>query len=115
LAIAGNRCRTALAHRKRRPACQSIVEQPAEKSYEKDDAAHLTEEVEHGLRLLRDEYRESFILFHEHGFSYEQIAQHLHRPLGTVKTWIHRARKELMEYLLQKEVVPEYEHVVRDV
>ena len=80
-----------------------------------DDAEHLSEEVEKGLQLLREDYREAFVLFHEQGLSYEQISQAIGRPLGTVKTWIHRARAELMDYLIQRDVLPENEHVVRAV
>lgn len=115
LAIAGNRCRSALAARKRRPAWQTLVEPPAEAAQQGDDAVQLAEEVQRGLLLLRHDYREAFVLFHEHGLSYEQIAHALERPLGTIKTWIHRARAELMEYLIQRRVLPECEHVVRAV
>ena len=31
-------------------------------------------------------------------------------PLGTVKTWVHRARKELIEELRRRGVVPESRH-----
>ena len=33
------------------------------------------------------------------GYSYEEIAQIMDLPLGTVKTYIHRARLELKEAL----------------
>ena len=115
LAIAGNRCRTALAARKRRPHWQSLVEPPVEPVCRHDDAKQLSEEVEKGLQLLREDYREAFVLFHEQGLSYDQISEAIGRPLGTVKTWIHRARAELMEYLIQRDVLPENEHVVRAV
>jgi len=115
LAIAGNRCRTALAARKRRPHWQTLVEPPAEPVCRQGNAAQLFEELAKGLQLLRDDYREAFVLFHDQGLSYEQIAQVIGRPLGTVKTWIHRARRELMAYLIERELLPECEHVVRDV
>jgi RNA polymerase sigma-70 factor (ECF subfamily) len=41
------------------------------------------------------------MLRHVEGFSYEEIAATLELPLGTVKTYIHRARNELREYLAQ--------------
>jgi RNA polymerase sigma-70 factor (ECF subfamily) len=36
-----------------------------------------------------------FLLFHQRGLAYEQIGETLGRPIGTVKTWLHRARAEL--------------------
>ena len=54
-----------------------------------------------------DEYREVFVLFHEQGQSYEEIAQVVDRPVGTVKTWLHRARLELLERLRTRGLVPD--------
>jgi RNA polymerase sigma-70 factor (ECF subfamily) len=39
------------------------------------------------------------MLRHIEGRSYEEIAATLDLPLGTVKTYIHRARNELRTYL----------------
>jgi RNA polymerase sigma-70 factor (ECF subfamily) len=113
LAIAGNRCRTALAARKRRPAVQPIVEHPVQRGGVEREAGLLAEEVARGLGLLRHEYREAFVLFHESELSYEQIARVIERPVGTVKTWIHRARRELIKYLIERGVVAEGYYVVR--
>jgi len=51
--------------------------------------------IEDGIRLLRPEYRTCILLRHVEGRSYEEIAEILNLPLGTVKTYIHRARNEL--------------------
>jgi RNA polymerase sigma-70 factor (ECF subfamily) len=100
LAIAANRCRTALAARKRRPAAHALVEQVVEDgSTELQAAQQLAEEVTLALEGLRDEYRHAFTLFHEHELNYAEIAQALDCPIGTAKTWVHRARKELVERL----------------
>ena len=64
----------------------------------------------------REDYREAFVLFHEQGLSWSQISDAMGRPLGTVKTWIHRGScSGLVEYLIQRDVLPENEHVVRAV
>jgi len=50
-------------------------------------------------RELRPEYRSCILLRHVEDRSYEEIAEILALPLGTVKTYIHRARTELKEAL----------------
>lgn len=105
LAIAGNRCRTALSRRMRRPSTYTLNEPVASGAPDMQAAKQLAEEVELALGSLRAEYREAFVLFHEHELSYAQIAEALGRPIGTVRTWIHRARRELIQFLQAREVV----------
>ena len=113
LAIAGNRCRTLLAKRVRKPSPQSLVEPVADDRPDLSAARQLAEEVALALKGLRVEYREAFLLFHEHGLSYAQIGESLGCPLGTVKTWVHRARQEMIEFLLQRGVIEERQHAAR--
>jgi RNA polymerase sigma-70 factor, ECF subfamily len=115
LAIAGNRCRTLLAARVRRPATNSLVEQASDDTFDQQRASNLAEEVELALSTLRTEYREAFLLFHQHELSYAQIGATLDCPLGTVKTWVHRARRELIAQLRRRGVVQELRHAVRRV
>jgi RNA polymerase sigma-70 factor (ECF subfamily) len=106
LAIAGNRCRTALAARKRRPAAEAAVELVADDAPDEGSARQLAEEVQLALGRLRDEYRQAFLLFHQHELSYAEIAEAMKIPLGTVKTWVHRARRELIDALRQRGAIP---------
>jgi RNA polymerase sigma-70 factor (ECF subfamily) len=55
--------------------------------------------IEKAISRLRPEYRSCILLRHVEGYSYEEIAESLELPLGTVKTYIHRARNELRVYL----------------
>jgi RNA polymerase sigma-70 factor (ECF subfamily) len=55
--------------------------------------------IERAIDRLRPEYRTCILLRHVEGRSYEEIAEVMDLPLGTVKTYIHRARLELREYL----------------
>ena len=55
--------------------------------------------IERAIASLRPEYRSCIMLRHVEGRSYEEIAATLDLPLGTVKTYIHRARHELREAL----------------
>lgn len=116
LAIAGNRCRTALALRMKRSGVQPLVEDSvAESGLDLQAARGLAEEVQLALGRLRHEYREAFVLFHEQERSYAEIAEIMQCPVGTVKTWIHRARLEMMQFLKGRGVGLEGRHALRKV
>jgi RNA polymerase sigma-70 factor (ECF subfamily) len=55
--------------------------------------------IEQAVAKLRPDYRACILLRHVEGRAYEEIAEALDLPLGTVKTYIHRARLELREHL----------------
>ena len=63
------------------------------------EAKELGGEIEQAIARLRPEYRQCILLRHVEGRAYEEIAEILDLPLGTVKTYIHRARNELRTYL----------------
>ena len=50
------------------------------------------------INKLDAEYKKPFIM-HYHGFKYEEIADEMKLPLGTVKSRIFFARKQMKEYL----------------
>jgi RNA polymerase sigma-70 factor (ECF subfamily) len=59
------------------------------------ESKELGGEIETAINQLRPEYRSCILLRHVEGRPYEEIAEMLGLPLGTVKTYIHRARSEL--------------------
>ena len=63
------------------------------------EAKELGAEIEQAIGTLRVEYRTAIVLRHVEGRPYEEIAEIMNLPLGTVKTYIHRARSELRESL----------------
>jgi RNA polymerase sigma-70 factor (ECF subfamily) len=71
-----------------------------------DDAAELAAEIQAAVADLRQDYKIVFVMFHEQGQPYEDIAAALERPVGTIKTWLHRARLEILERLRQRGMVP---------
>lgn len=71
----------------------------AESPLEELEARELGSAIERAIARLRPEYRSCILLRHVEGYSYEEIAATLELPLGTVKTYIHRARNELRLYL----------------
>ena len=70
-----------------------------ESALEELEAKELGSAIERAIAGLRPEYRSCIMLRHVEGRSYEEIAATLDLPLGTVKTYIHRARNELRKAL----------------
>lgn len=64
------------------------------------EARELGSEIEVAIGELRPEYRTAILLRHVEGYSYDEIATVMEVPLGTVKTYIHRARNELKQALV---------------
>ncbi|HEY4955078.1 MAG TPA: sigma-70 family RNA polymerase sigma factor [Gemmatimonadaceae bacterium] len=59
------------------------------------ESRELGASIERAIAQLRPEYRACIMLRHVEDRSYEEIAEIVKLPLGTVKTYIHRARHEL--------------------
>jgi RNA polymerase sigma-70 factor (ECF subfamily) len=55
----------------------------------------LARALERAIARLRPEYRQAVLMFYVQGASYQEICDVSGQPLGTVKTNLHRARKEL--------------------
>jgi RNA polymerase sigma-70 factor (ECF subfamily) len=66
----------------------------------------LDDEVTTAIDRLPDEFRTVVILCDIEGFTYEEIAEFVDCPIGTVRSRLHRARKllaaSLMEYARQR-------------
>jgi RNA polymerase sigma-70 factor, ECF subfamily len=109
---------TSLDHlRKKEPLTLSIDGSPHARTAAETEASTLTpvstgqtpeqytanrelgSEIEHAISLLRPEYRTAVVLCHVEGRAYEEIAEIMDVPLGTVKTYIHRGRNELKKQL----------------
>jgi RNA polymerase sigma-70 factor, ECF subfamily len=112
LTIAANRCRTWLVQRARRAPATDFLAGIAD-----DDPApgrfDLAEELQLALAELREGYRMCFILYHVHELELAEIAEIVDRPEGTIKTWLHRARKELANRLERRGIMPQVSHAVR--
>ncbi len=63
------------------------------------EARELGGAIEEAIGHLRPEYQSCILLRHVEGRPYEEIAEMMGLPLGTVKTYIHRARHELRKAL----------------
>lgn len=71
-----------------------VIENTAEKSFVMDDLLA-------AVNSLNIEYRKPFMM-HYHGYKYDEIADELNLPLGTVKSRIFFARKQMQQYLKEK-------------
>lgn len=60
----------------------------------------LSDEVTEALQLLPEDFRTVVILCDIEGLTYEEIAEFLNCPIGTVRSRLHRGRKILEEKLL---------------
>lgn len=80
-------------------ATRVTLESREERPDQYTESQLLGEEIERAVAHLRPDYREAVLLRHVEGYAYDEIAQIMDVPLGTVKTYIHRARKELRREL----------------
>jgi RNA polymerase sigma-70 factor (ECF subfamily) len=106
LGIAVNRCRTFMAQRVKRPELADYLHDTIA-SRADDDSTEMVREISAAVQELRPDYREAFVMFHEQGLPYDEIADALGHPVGTIKTWLHRARMEVLVRLRQRGMVPD--------
>ncbi|MEI6495011.1 MAG: RNA polymerase sigma factor [bacterium] len=69
--------------------------------YYKAEQAERVRLVDKALSKIKPAYRHIILLFYHEDLSYEEIAATLKLPTGTVKTNLHRAKKELVKLLSQ--------------
>jgi RNA polymerase sigma factor (sigma-70 family) len=78
------------------------VPDPAGAAAERDARRVIDEEVSR----LPEKYRIPFVLFHLEGRSCAEVAQELGCPIGTVESWLTRARQRLQGRLSRRGLVP---------
>jgi len=72
-----------------------LIEDPGETPDRLLENRALANRIERAIGELRPDYRTAILLRHAEGHSYEEVAEIMELPLGTVKTFIHRGRLEL--------------------
>ncbi len=103
--IAKNRCRSFLSQTRNQVVSGLAVEPVADSSGEAVAADSLREEIRLALHSQSETHRIAFELFHDHSLPYTEIAARLGCPVGTAKTWVHRARMALIEQLRERDIV----------
>jgi RNA polymerase sigma-70 factor (ECF subfamily) len=107
--IAGNLAKTELRKRKRRKLFSISHYMSTEKDYdipddttspESDTNTLITDKIiQKAIDKLSPKFKQVIILRDVQGFSYEEIAEIVNIPLGTVKSRVNRARLKLQEDL----------------
>ncbi len=115
--VGSNVCLDMLRSRKRRNASSMeelteagviLPDEGAEGPEERSLRLEQRRVVLRALQQLAPRYRLILILREVQGFSYEEIAAITHCALGTVKSQLFRARKELQAHLKQSELFAGY-------
>ena len=82
-------------------APRELADPAAERGDEALERRQLAGALEAAVAALPQNYREVVHLFHVEHLSYKEIAATLDVPIGTVMTWLHRARAKLKASLLE--------------
>lgn len=96
-------CLTEINRRKRRGEVALSPAHSRTMSDEAPDPSDLPEVIRRCVGQLPDRYAAIVTLYYLKEQPYEEIAQAMDIPLGTLKTWMHRARKQLRE-IVEKEL-----------
>lgn len=116
--IVTNTCYDHLRYKSRRPAAslEEITENPtsgsaklvsnAERPEERVLRDELSDLIQLGINQLPEDQRIVLVLNDIQGFSYQEIAEVIEQPLGTVKSRLSRARQRLRDFLLDQELLP---------
>ncbi len=106
--IAVNCCKTAMRKRRRVPLPTEDLEGNRKGQLDVDASRNeLAEELQKALELLKPNQKACFILFYQQELSCEEISTIMDTPIGTIKTWLFRARQEMMTMLSRRQITPE--------
>lgn len=104
-AITRNACRTARARLAAAVATDSLddpdILRRAHRHQLREPGRTLKTDVGGWLAELPETQRQALTLFYLEEKSYDEVAAALDVPMGTVKTWIHRGRRALIERQLR--------------
>jgi len=80
----------------------SLMERLADPAPGPEDRAASAERgrrLQEAMLSLSNDQRQALVLFHVDGLGYQEVAQRLGVPLGTVATWISRGRRAIADAL----------------
>lgn len=98
-----NTCLDALRRRSRE---QPVEEPPERAAADHAEAAAAAADVQRGLLAVAEEFRVVLVLHDLQGLPYEEVAEVLGAPVGTVKSRLHRGRVALARALRGEPATP---------
>lgn len=101
--VACSVCLTELNRRKRRGEVELLPQHAGAVAVKPNENPDLPEHIRNCVSKLSDRYATIITLYYLKGISYEEIAQIMEIPTGTLKTWMFRARKQLKK-IVEKEL-----------
>ena len=97
-------CLTELNRRKRRNEVELTPAHDSRNAIQPNDALDMPEHIRRCVSKLPERYATIITLYYLQGIAYEDIAQTMNIPMGTLKTWMFRARKQLKK-IVEREVL----------
>jgi RNA polymerase sigma-70 factor (ECF subfamily) len=107
-AITRNTCLTAIAAMKRTSVLNSLagddpnLQQLAENIPAPEPKEQSGPDLSHAMQQLPENYRQAVMLFYMEEKSYVEVAAMMELPIGTVRTYLHRAKKALSVALMNE-------------
>jgi len=108
IVVARRLCIDRLRFYKRRPEATEILEKLILPDKSNEDLViekQTLEKLKNELFKLAEGPREAVVLYYIHDMSYHDISVALEVPIGTVMTWLHRAKKDLKRMLQASDCV----------
>jgi len=96
-------------------AAGAVIDRDSASPEDQAGQTELAAAMARALAKLRPEYRDVVVLRYQEGLTQPEVAEALGIPSGTVKTYLHRARKELAEILVAEGFGPTAETVFPEV
>ncbi|HRK35810.1 MAG TPA: RNA polymerase sigma factor [Candidatus Hydrogenedentes bacterium] len=96
-------CLTELNRRKRRGEVELTPAHTNEAAAEAEEASDTPEMIRRCVTKLPERYATIVSMYYLQEVSYEDIAETMKIPMGTLKTWMHRARLQLRK-IVEKEM-----------
>ena len=118
LRIVTNTCYDQIRYKGRRPAnsLEEITENPgpdsvklvngSERPEDRVMRDELSDLIQMGIGQLPEDQRIVLVLSDVQNFTYQEIAEIIDQPLGTVKSRLSRGRRKLRDFLQQQELLP---------